>query len=66
MGEKLKTIKDLMEMKNQKTPVFENAYNYLLETMRNNLISKVDGERRNEILLSDYDKNAQAHLRKLI
>jgi len=46
MGEKLKTIKDLMGMKNQKTPVFENAYNYLLETMRNNLISKVDGERR--------------------
>ena len=66
MGEKLKTIKDLMEMKNQKTTLFQNAFNFLLETMRDNSISKSDGENRNEILLSHYDEEAQAYIRKLL
>ncbi len=55
----MKTIKDIEEMKNHKTKMFENAYNMLLMTLEDYHISKVDGAERIKQELNNWDDEAK-------
>ena len=55
----MKTIENIEIMKNKKTSVFGNAYNYLIEQLSNYYISKSDGKLRIKNELKNWDVSAQ-------
>lgn len=63
---KLKTIDDLMDLKNNPCPPFENAYVFFFRNLENNYISKINGDERNKAIISEYDDEAQAFIKSKI
>lgn len=55
----LRTLKDLEDMKFKKTRPFENAYEYFIENLVNDYVSKFDGVNRIKAELSEWDTEAQ-------
>lgn len=55
----MKTLKDLEAMKTQKSAVFGNAYEFLMERLADYYVSKIDGENRIKAELSEWDTEAK-------
>ena len=55
----MKTISDLDNMKNQSCPPFESAYEYLISSLEDYYISKMDGKARIKHELNNWDKDAK-------
>ena len=56
----MKTILDIETMKEQPTNVFGNAYNYLIESLANDYISKLTGKERIQSELNKWDLESRS------
>lgn len=61
MEKKLKTINDILSMKITPMEPFKNMYDCTLETLFDWYISKMDGERRIQLFLQEWDEEAQQY-----
>ena len=52
----MKSIKDIIKMKNKPLPPFANAYKAFFLTIENDLIAKANGEARVKSFLKEYDE----------
>ncbi len=55
----MKSIVDLEKMKSQKCIPFESAYEYLISTLEDYYIAKLNGKERIKHELSNWDREAQ-------
>lgn len=55
----MKTLKDLEAMKTQKCAPFENAYEFLMESLVDYYVSKFDGVNRIKAELSEWEPEAK-------
>ncbi|MBS4539385.1 hypothetical protein GOQ27_12990 [Clostridium sp. D2Q-11] len=58
----MKTLEDLKKMKNTPCPPFSDAYTFLIMKLEDNIIGKLNGEKRNEALLSEYDEASKTQI----
>lgn len=58
----MKTIADLEEMKSRSSSLFNNAYEYFFELLRDFYISKIDGKERIKHELNNWDNEAQKYI----
>lgn len=53
------TINDVIGMKNEKNIPFGTQFRWLIQTIENDLVSKLDGKERVRQLLAEYDYSAR-------
>lgn len=58
----MKTIEDLNKMKLKSCPPFGSTYDYLIETLSDYYIAKVNGKERIKSELNGWDKEAQLYI----